>query len=171
MSKKPEKRALNFRFIPLPLDVVLSPEWKTLSSSAKCLAIDLATQFKGKNNGRLSPSFEAMKRHGWTSKDTLARAKKALLECSFVVLTRKGHPPCTAEWIGFTWWPLDWHESMDIQPKEWPYLNFVQLPLHDPNAGRQPSVKSAICVPRNPGRSGCKSSSGTPETGAMGRHE
>lgn len=169
MSQKFKKRALGFPFIPLPKDVVRSPEWTSLPSSAKALVIDLASQYNGNNNGRLCPSFEVMKRYGWSSKDTLARAKKALLTRSFIVMTRKGHPPRTAEWLGLTWWPLHWHESMDIKPTGWPWRNFMKPELHDPNAGRQGSRKPATCVPRNPGRSDHKSPPGSPEAGAM-RH-
>jgi hypothetical protein len=133
------KGALPFDFVPFPKAVLTSAEWCDLPSGARILAVDLAAQYTGKNNGRLTPAFEVMQRHGWVSKGTLIRAKKALLEASFVVPTRKGHAPRTAEWVGFTWWRLDFERSMDVDPKCFPYLNFqtVQSARIDPNRGRE----------------------------------
>lgn len=133
------KGALKFDFAPLPRAVLNGAEWCDLPTGARSLAIDLAAQYTGKNNGRLTPAFEVMQRYGWVSKGTLIRAKKALLEASFVVLTRKGHAPRTAEWVGFTWWTLNFEQSMDVDPKYFPYLNFqtVQSARIDPNRGRE----------------------------------
>ncbi len=124
-AKDYRKGGLPFGFVPIPKEVLKSTEFGTLTASAKALMLDLAAQYTGKNNGRLCPSFDVMQRCGWTSKHTLLRAKRALLECDFALQTRIGHPPRTAEWIGFTWWKLDWHESMEVSPRGWPYLNFV----------------------------------------------
>lgn len=143
--------ALPFQFAALPIDVIRSEVWKALPASAKALAIDLMAQYTGRNNGRLCPSFDVMQRdYGWVSKQTLANAKRALLNCSFVVLTRKGHAPRTAEWLGFTWWKLDFHPSMDIDPRKFPYLNFVKVTLVDPNEGRE-VTKPALRVVRKVG--------------------
>jgi hypothetical protein len=131
-----DKGVLPFNFAAIPLDVIRSPEWQALPHSARALAIDLAAQYTGKNNGRLCPAFTVMERCGWTSKRTLIDAKRALLECPFVMLTRKGHPPRTAEWIAFTWWKLNYEQSMDIDPKKFPYLSFGNLERIDPNTGR-----------------------------------
>jgi hypothetical protein len=125
------------------MQVIRSADWQALPSSTKALAIDLMGQYSGRNNGRFSPSFVVMKRCGWTSKATLIAAKRALLDCSFVMLTRKGHPPRTAESIAFTWWELDYEKSMDIDPKRFPYLNFIKMEQADPNNGRgKPPAKS-----------------------------
>lgn len=128
--------ATPYQFVAVPKDVLLSAEWCSLSASARVLALDLMAQYTGKNNGRLCPAFEPMKRVGWRSENTLIRAKRALLECSFAIQTRQGHPPRTTDWIGFTWWKLDWERSMDIGPRDFPYLNFVTVKRIDPNSGR-----------------------------------
>jgi hypothetical protein len=142
MSKRDHRKGmLPFRFVALPIEVIQSAEWQKLPHSARALAIDLMCQYTGKNNGRLCPGFPVMQKHGWKSKETLARAKKALLKCSFVIQTRLGHAPSTAEWIGFTWWKLDYDKSMDINPRCFPYLNFVSVERLDPNEGR---VKPAV---------------------------
>lgn len=120
------KGALPFEFIPIPKAVLAMPDFIGLPSGAKVLMLDLAAQYTGKNNGRLCPAWEVMKRSGWVSKGTLQRARDALLEMPFVVHTRKGHPPRTVDWIAFTWWKLDYEKSMDawIDPRGFPYLNF-----------------------------------------------
>lgn len=142
---------LPFDFVGLPKVVLSSPEWCGLPTGARILAIDLVAQYTGKNNGRLTPAFEVMQRRGWVSKGTLIRAKKALLEASFVVLTRKGHAPRTAEWVGFTWWPLNFERSMDVDPKRFPYLNFqtVQSARIDPNRGRENATGPHFLRSRN----------------------
>ncbi|MDE2452918.1 MAG: hypothetical protein KGL43_04935 [Burkholderiales bacterium] len=139
------KGQIPYDFIALPKAVVTSAEWYALPPAAQVLALHLASQYTGKNNGRLTPAFEAMQRCGWTSKTTLISAKRSLLNASFIMLTRKGHAPRTAEWIGFTWWKLDWQDSMDIGKNGWPYLNFVSIEMAriDPNKGRtKPGFKN-----------------------------
>lgn len=126
MAKRDYRKGeLPFEFQPIPKAVLRSAEFQALPSSAKALMLDLMAQYTGKNNGRLCCAFEALQAVGWSHKHTLARAKEHLLECSFARLTRKGRAPRTAEWLGFTWWKLDWQESMEIPATGWPYLNFM----------------------------------------------
>lgn len=141
-----KKGAIPYLFLPLPKDVLLSAEYQALPFSSKALILDLMGQYTGKNNGRLCPAFEVMQRSGWASKTTLIRAKVALLECSFVMLTRKGHAPRTAEWIGFTWWKLNYMEGMDINPRDFHYLNFVSVAMKDPNTGRDQAKRNNFDV-------------------------
>src|SRR4051812_11630580 len=102
-AKNYRKGAIPYGFVPLPKDVLRSAEFAGLGASSKALMLDLMAQYTGKNNGRLCPGFEVMRKSGWSSKAKLLRAKRALLECSFVLQTRIGHPPRTTEWVGFTW--------------------------------------------------------------------
>ena len=148
MSKRDyTKGGYSFPFTIIPKDVITSPSWRALPHSARALAVDLMAQYTGKNNGRLCPAWSVMQLHGWKSKETLDRAKRALVECPYVVKTREGHPPRTAEWIAFTWWTLDFDRSMDVDPKRFPYLNFVAVKRTDPNVGRGAQL-SAVSVPR-----------------------
>jgi len=133
------KGAIPYLFIALPRQVVASLEWQALSHRARSLAVDLMNQYNGKNNGRLCPGFEAMRNSNWTSKDQLIKAKRELLTTRFCIQTRMGHAPRTAEWLGFTWWPLNWDESMDVSRTTWPFMNFVDIEQAriDPNEGRK----------------------------------
>ena len=125
-AKDYRKGAIPYHFVAVPKLVLASGEYIALPPSAKALLFDLTAQYTGKNNGRLCPNFEVMKRdRGWTSKHTLLRAKRALLACSWALQTRIGHPPRTSEWMGFTWWKLDYEPTMEISPRAWPYLNFA----------------------------------------------
>ena len=74
------------------------------------------------------------------------RAKLALFEMPFAIMTRKGHAPRTAEWMGFTWWKLDWDKTMDLDPREFPHLNFMRM-ARDPNVGRHLASRNKIVVP------------------------
>lgn len=144
MAKRDYKKgAIQYEFYPLPKAVINSEEYIRLPPAAKVLLVDLMAQYTGGNNGRLWPGFEALQRRGWSSKATLNAAKKALLQCSFVVLTRKGHPPKTAEWIGFTWWELNYERTMDIDPRSFPHLNFMNIKKAsiDPNNGRESTIR------------------------------
>jgi hypothetical protein len=162
------KGGIPYEFAPIPKDVLNMPEFQALPSSAKALMLDLMGQYTGKNNGRLCPAFEVMQRAGWVSKGTLQRAREALLEAPFAVLTRKGHPPRTVDWIGFTWWKLDYDKSMDghIDPRSFPYLNFIKMVMADPNTGRE-LAKKQILSPRNEGVRTRKVILRPPEIGAM----
>lgn len=167
------KGALPFEFVPMPKLILASMEWQSLPFGARALVLDLASQYTGKNNGRLTPAWEAMQRCGWTSKGTLMRAKAALLNTSFVVLTRKGHAPRTAEWVALTWWKLDFHESMDVSPRAFPYLNFktVELARIDPNVGRNRPAAKPFMRSRNETDGPLKAGLRGPETRLMNGSE
>lgn len=140
MAKRDHRKgALPFKFVAIPVPVLESPEYRALPDAARSLLIDLLMQFTGKNNGRVSTSFVAMQRYGWTSKSKLERAKAALLQAPFVLVTRRGRPPSTSEWVGVTWLPLDFDRTMDVDPRSWPYMNFqtIEAGAIDPNHGRE----------------------------------
>lgn len=142
------KGMLTYPFVALPLGVLQSDEWAALPVAAVKLVIDLAAQYTGKNNGRLCPSYDVLQRHGWASKATLLRAKVAIHKTSFVIMTRRGHAPRTCEWVGFSWWRLDYDVTMDIDPKHWPHLNFMPALAAakiDPNRrGERPPEKRVV---------------------------
>lgn len=133
-----KKGAIPYLFVGIPFAVLRHPEYVTLSAAAKALLLDLCEQYSGGNNGRLTPSWKVMKRRGWPGQHKLIRAKRELLGASFCILTRKGKPPQTAEWVGFTWWKIDYQRTMEVDPRHWPYLNFQTITeaCIDPNQGR-----------------------------------
>lgn len=159
------KGALPFRFVAIPVTVLESSAYRALPSAARALLVDLLMQYTGRNNGRLSASFIAMQRYGWNSKSKLERAKAALLQAPFVLVTRKGRPPSTSEWLGVTWAALNFDKSMDVDPRSWPLMNFQTLEAGaiDPNVGREKQFLS----PRIGGDEKGLPGGIAPETGVM----
>jgi hypothetical protein len=173
MAKNSYKKGqISYPFVPIPKAVLTGPEWQKLPHSARALALDLAAQYTGRNNGRLTAAFEAMRRVGWTSKGTLQRAKVALQDATFVMLTRKGHAPRTAEWFGFTWWRLDYESSMDVDPRLFPYLNFMMgAPRLDPNVGRASASGPRFVMSKNRTDASRNCPPGGAESGPIDRDE
>ncbi len=166
MAKRDHRKgALQFRFVAIPVPVLESAAYRELPDSARSLLIDLLMQFSGKNNGRLCTSYVAMQRYGWTSKSKLERAKAALLQAPFILITRRGRPPNTAEWVGVTWFQLDYERSMDLMPRDWPLNNFqtIESGAIDPNPGRE----KQFYHPRIRGDRTALPGAITPESGAM----
>ena len=108
-------------FIQIPLAVLNSAAYLGLSASAKVLLLDVVSQYKGDNNGKLLTGWRIMnEERGWVSKDTLARAKIELLDSGLLVETRKGARPNRSSWCAATWWALDWTPDMDIKEQSFP---------------------------------------------------
>lgn len=77
-------------FTAIPHAVQDSANWKLCSGSAIKLLLDVARQYNGRNNGDMCATFSVMKRRGWKSCDTLARALKEVRHYGFLLLTRQG---------------------------------------------------------------------------------
>ena len=110
--KKGEK-AINEPFVAVFKSVLYSPAFVALSKTERALLIEFMAQYTGKNNGRLLCSVKKLKSRGFTSSDTLYRAKKVLLAAGFIFETVKGHRPNWASWYALTWRPLDLDDRYD----------------------------------------------------------
>ena len=95
------------RFVALPISVIDSAAYKKLSHPARSLLIELDRQYASDNNGRLLTSRSYLRSRGWTSSDTITRAKRELLEAGFIHETVKGARPNKASWYAVTWRTLD----------------------------------------------------------------
>jgi hypothetical protein len=73
----------------------------------------MARQFTGSNNGRLLASAAYLRKRGWTSSDTISRAKADLMRAGFIFETVKGQRPNKASWYAITWQTLDRHPGFD----------------------------------------------------------
>ena len=67
-------------FLSLPHHVLNHENFRCLSPKATKLAIDIASQYRGNNNGDLCATLSVMQSRGWNSSDQLNKAKKELLE-------------------------------------------------------------------------------------------
>jgi hypothetical protein len=116
-------------FFRLPHQVSGSIAYRSLSSHAAKLLIDLGSYFRGNNNGDLSASFKVLKKErGWKSSATLDRAKKELIKYGLIVKTRQGGKnKCCL--YGFTFFKLNKECSlkMDIPPTESPTNNWKRF--------------------------------------------
>ena len=128
------------RFILMPVPVVESAAYRALGSSARALLWDIATQYKGDNNGRLLAGWTFMsEERGWRGTHTLQRAKTELLaSASLVVETRMGMRPNRSAWFACTWWPLDWVPQMEMAEQAFPRGAYKNA---------RPCVVSANCPP------------------------
>lgn len=77
-------------FAPLPYVVLRSAGFARLGPHAVKLLMDLLAQYKGDNNGDLCASWTLMKERGWRSRDTLNKARRALLDGEWITITRQG---------------------------------------------------------------------------------
>lgn len=91
-----------------------------LSAPAVRLLIDIARQLDGRNNGRLVACMSVMQTRGWTSNDTLTRARRELQAAGLLFQTRIGMRPNRAAWYAVTWLELNWTSEMECSPSAFP---------------------------------------------------
>ena len=105
----------------VPHVVLNSLAYLTLSGRAIKLLYDIAMQYNTYNNGALLASWRFMsEKRGWTSSDSLAKAKMELLERELIVQTVQGQLPNKASWYGITWLALDKIQGLEISAAHWP---------------------------------------------------
>jgi hypothetical protein len=100
-------------FVPIPWMVLDSAAYLQLSHPAKSLLLEIARQFHGDDNGRMIVTLAHLKPRGWTSYDTIQRAKQELLEAGLIFETVKGQRPHKASWYALTWLSLDKLDGFD----------------------------------------------------------
>ena len=93
-------------FLRLPHHVLQHETFKTLSTRATKLLIDIAAQYRGSNNGDLSATLSLMRDRGWNSSDQLDKAKKELIRKDVIRVARQGGlNKCNL--YALTWFPID----------------------------------------------------------------
>jgi hypothetical protein len=135
-------------FVAIMRSVFESPAFIALSPHACKLLLELASQYRGDNNGNLTVAWSIVHKRGFRSKTTLWRCKAELIDAGFVYVTRKGHMPSTCELLALTWFPLDVSPKFDPEAlrlfKRKPYERepLPVLPIKEkvdwtlPNGGR-----------------------------------
>ena len=110
-SRNEKRRRLTGRqttnsFLSLPHHVLNHENFRCLSPRATKLVIDIAAQYRGKNNGDLCAPLSLMRKRGWTSSDQLNKAKKELVEKDVIRVSRQGGlNKCNL--YALTWFPID----------------------------------------------------------------
>jgi hypothetical protein len=139
------------QFLALPLVVLQSPGYRAAGHVARSLLLDIALQYSGTNNGRLTACAKYLQPLGWSSNDTIVRARRELLDVGLLMETRKGARPNRAAWYALSWLALDVTEGLEIDPK-----------LYRTGAYRTPELKNASLAPSG----GVGHSGTTPPRGA-----
>lgn len=101
------------RFAALPFDVLDSAAFLSLSHPARSLLLELLRQVNGQNNGALLLTQKVLKPRGWTSVDTIQRARDDLLRVGLLHQTVQGRKPSWASWYALTFLALDRLEGFD----------------------------------------------------------
>lgn len=158
-------------FVALPWLVMDCPAFHGLSHPAKALLLEFARQMhfhqgeKMHTNGRLLANSKTLSKRGWKSSDTIARAKKELINAGFLYETVKGHRPNKASWYALTWYALPMRPSYDAGALagfiKSDYLRNASLKIDAliPSKGVEPS----LIVPSK----GAEMSSAVPSRGAV----
>lgn len=133
------------RFLALPYAVLTSAAYLSLSPHGIKLLIDLGVQYNGSNNGDLSAAWKLMRPRGWRSEETLAKAKRELLQTQLIVETRKGWRPNRASLYALTFFALDYCDGkLDIALVGFPYgaWRLMDRPLPPRARARQDTGKA-----------------------------
>ncbi len=153
-------------FVALPLVVLNSPGYRLASHPARALLIDIAMQYTGHNNGKLTACAKYLNAKGWRSNDTIVRARRELLECGLLIETRKGARPNKAAWFALAWFDLDPVQGLDIDAKLYRRGDYMT-----PTKGTDQNATLAPCGGVAKGRiapaGGARASIAAPSRGAI----
>lgn len=160
------------RFVALPEVVLESPGYRQASYPARALLTDIAMQYTGHNNGKLTACAKYLAPKGWTSNNTVLRAVHELLACGLLMETRKGARPNKAAWFALSWLDLDQGQGLDIDPKLYRRGDYmrpevvVQVSSNARTAKATEARKAAALAKRT----AKQNASLTPSHGAAGAH-
>lgn len=104
--QKHKGRTESGSFTRLPHALQDSANWQQCSATGIKLLLDIARQYKGRNNGDLCAALSVLRPRGWRSSDTVGTALRELRHYGLLLLTRQGglHRPSL---YALTWHPID----------------------------------------------------------------
>jgi hypothetical protein len=115
-------------YIALPHSCLVHPNFIRLTSRATKLIIDIASQYKGTNNGDLTTAFSVMQKRGWKSKETLQLAINELVHYGWITRTRIGGLNRICNLYALTYLAIDeCGGKLDVSPTITPPKNWNQL--------------------------------------------
>jgi hypothetical protein len=158
------------RFVALPEVVLESPGYRRAGYAARALLTDIAMQYTGHNNGKLTACAKYLTPKGWTSNNTVLRAVHELQACGLLIETRKGARPNKAAWFALSWLDLDQGTGLDIDPKHYRRGEYMTpekpAPMTDTGA-RTAKATEARKVAAMAKRAAKQNASLTPSNGAV----
>src|SRR5258705_12186951 len=93
-------------FVAVPIVVLQSLQMAGLSPHACKLLLDRMSQYRPGRNGALCAAWTVMRKRGWRSPSTLAKALREL-RGTFLTMTRQGDFHHHASLYGFSWLAID----------------------------------------------------------------
>lgn len=156
-SRKKQPIAARGPWVPLPLDLLNSIAFASLSLHASRLLFDFVAQlgWNARGNGDLCATPAVMRARGWTSRSNLAAAMHELLEARLLAITRRGdrrRPTLYA----LAFYPLDCDVSkLEYGPgcyatKDWESEGQGDKPTEDKPANWRPLRKATERKPVMP---------------------
>lgn len=114
-------------FLQIPSSVLHSKAYGELDGWGVKLLVDIASQFRGHNNGDLCAAFSILKEKSWRSKGTLHKALSKLLEVGLIEQTRQGgRNRCSL--YAITWRPIDECKGkLDVRPTRAPSALYLDI--------------------------------------------
>lgn len=124
-ARKSKRYEISGPRIWIPLNMMQGGAYKSVSTTAKALLLDLAGQLRAKygdiyNNGDLTTALRVLSKRGWKSDKTIRNAAKELEKAGLIVKTRQGCLPNKANLYAVTWLPLNENRKFDISGRGFP---------------------------------------------------
>lgn len=142
---KNQRGGVSGRFVAVPHAVLDSVSYLQLPTRAVKLLMDIAYQYNGRNNGDLTVAWGFMERRGWSSKDTLSKAVKDLVDADLILKTRTGrfmNPGARCDLYAISWRAIDECAGKDLEvaPTNSPPRKFSLERSKNPSPERRPSL-------------------------------
>lgn len=133
-------------FVGVPYDVFNSKDYKGLSVEAKALLLEVIGQYRGDNNGDLTPSFYVVGAALKWGKPRHTKAVTELRATKLIQVTREGQRGSNGvnELWALSWFALNYHPKMDVLPKDYKRFWYRDLPPINPNAGQERKLKEFV---------------------------
>ncbi|EJG0781111.1 hypothetical protein C4G25_RS19875 [Vibrio parahaemolyticus] len=132
------------RFAGLPVWILESKAYVSLTPLAKALLLEIAGQYSGNNNGYLSLTRDDLTRRGYKTPSSNQKAIQSLLDAGFIVRTIEGgicRGRKTCHLYAITWQPSDENVDKPFNVQPLPIEKIKDL-LRD--AGREPMITREI---------------------------
>ena len=116
--RKIKGRAEKGTFTLIPHAVMDNRDYVYLSYKSVKLLLDLAYQYRGKNNGDLTAAFSILRQRGWKREATIGAAIKELIAADLIIRTREGYfqnPKSRCALYALTWQPIDDCKGKDLE--------------------------------------------------------
>ncbi|MEW6119379.1 MAG: hypothetical protein AB1593_04740 [Pseudomonadota bacterium] len=135
-------------YCSIPWSVLDSRAYQGATPTARALLFELLRQHSGSNNGHLHLAHKWLAPRGWTSKETIERARDDLLKRGLIVQTKQGGLFIGASLYAVTWLPVSNHVGLETSPSTYHPGAWLLCDLPKTNGRKSPVKKSCHPVHR-----------------------